>query len=79
MKLLSVGTTGRIAVFAVTAAVTTTACGPSPPGELASPNQVEDSAGVVIVENARSSVRFAPGLGGQPGAQPVDRDRGGHR
>ena len=56
MKLMSVGTTGRIAVFAVTAAVTTTACEPSPPGELASPNQVEDSAGVVIVENARPAL-----------------------
>ena len=46
------GTTGRIALFAATAAVTTTACEASPAGEPASPNQIEDSAGVVIVENA---------------------------
>ncbi len=50
---MSAGTTARIAIFAVTAAVTTTACEASPAGDLASSTQVEDSAGVIIVENAR--------------------------
>ena len=50
---MSVGTTRHIALLAVLAAVTTNACEAPPAGEPAAPNQVDDSVGVIIVENAR--------------------------
>ena len=47
------GITGRISLFAVSAPATIAACEAPPPGEAETPYQIEDSADVIIVENAR--------------------------
>ena len=66
---MALGITARISLFAVSAAATTAACKAPPPGEPTTPNQIEDSAGVIIVENGRpaSGSRLGWQVGPEPG------------